>query len=185
MNPMRSDARRNAARLLAAADAAFRDRGTGAPLEDIARNAGVAIGTLYKHFPTRRALVGAVLREGNDALFTLGEELTGHDEPGEALIMWVDAMIDHVACYSGLAALIADGQDNATSELHIACQRLTILSERLVGAAHQNGTIGADVSGADVITMVSAAAWARDTMPPEHARRLVRFTMAGMGTAGR
>jgi AcrR family transcriptional regulator len=168
---------------LAAADAAFRDRGIGAPLEDIARESGVAIGTLYKHFPTRRALVEAVLEEGNDALFALGDDLIRRDSPGQALATWVSALVDHAASYSGLATLIADGQDNAASELHAACQRMATISERLLEAAHRTGAVRADVSEADVITMASAAAWTRDSLSPEQARRLVSFTLAGMAAS--
>lgn len=69
----RADARRNVARLLAAADEAFQRSGTDAPLEQVARAAGVAIGTLYGHFPHRRALVAAVLRDRHDALFARGK----------------------------------------------------------------------------------------------------------------
>ncbi|WP_236028184.1 helix-turn-helix domain-containing protein [Paractinoplanes lichenicola] len=75
----RADARRNAERLLAAAEAAFREQGVEAPLEQIARRAGVAIGTLYGHFPNRRALLGALLRERNDALFAVGDRLLGKE----------------------------------------------------------------------------------------------------------
>src|SRR6266545_1058863 len=83
--PARADARRNARRLIVAGDAAFRERGVQAPLEDIARSAGVAIGTLYKHFPGRRALVSAVLRDRHDALFEFGYLLKSGDSPTAAL----------------------------------------------------------------------------------------------------
>ncbi|MEV0231768.1 helix-turn-helix domain-containing protein [Nonomuraea sp. NPDC050786] len=80
----RADARRNYERLLAEADAAFRERGVDASLESIARRAGVAIGTLYGHFSSRRALVGALLRERNEALFELGDQLLTTLTPGTA-----------------------------------------------------------------------------------------------------
>src|SRR5438309_4353509 len=76
----RADARRNVERLLAAADVAFARHGTDAALERIARDAGVAIGTLYGHFPNRNALITALLRSRHDALFALGERLLGESE---------------------------------------------------------------------------------------------------------
>ena len=100
----RADARRNSERLLAEADAAFREHGTQASLENIARRAGVAIGTLYAHFPNRLALVSALLRERHDALFGLGRRLLT-DPPAEALAAWVRAVVAHAAAYRGLGAL--------------------------------------------------------------------------------
>jgi AcrR family transcriptional regulator len=126
----RADARRNYERLLTEADAAFRERGVEASLESIARAAGVAIGTLYGHFPSRRSLVGALLRERNEALFELGDGLAAEAGP-DALGAWVRAVTEHAATYSGLAAMLANGLDDEASELHASCLRLSGIGERL------------------------------------------------------
>jgi AcrR family transcriptional regulator len=178
--PRRADARRNSASLLTAADAVFREQGTSAPLELIARQAGVAIGTLYKHFPTRRALVSALLRVHNDTLFTLGRRLTGHFSPEEAIIRWTEAVITHAATYEGLAAMIADGRDNATSELHDACQQMYEITEQLTARAVHAGVLRPDVTASDLLTLASAAAWTQSQTGSGQAGRLASFALAGM-----
>src|ERR1700724_3635164 len=86
---MRADARRNRERLLAAATAAFGEHGADAPLDDIARRAGVGIGTLYRHFPTRLALQEGVFRSQVEAVCARGRELAGAPSPGEAFAAWL------------------------------------------------------------------------------------------------
>ena len=81
---LRADARENRARLITAATAAFAEKGADAPLEDIARRAGVGIGTLYRHFPTRLDLQAAVFRSQVSTVCGKGEELAGTVPPAEA-----------------------------------------------------------------------------------------------------
>src|ERR1700691_553126 len=90
--PMRSDARRNRERLLTAATAAFAETGADAPLEDIARRAGVGIGTLYRHFPTRLALQEGVFRNQVDAVCARGRELVCDPAPGDAFAAWLHVL---------------------------------------------------------------------------------------------
>ncbi|MEV1179355.1 helix-turn-helix domain-containing protein [Nonomuraea sp. NPDC049784] len=135
----RADARRNYERLLAEADAAFKEHGVDSSLESIARRAGVAIGTLYGHFPSRRALVGALLRERNEALFELGDRLLAAPSP-DAPAAWVRAATAHAATYSGLASLLADGLDDEASELHDSCLRMAEIGERLIAQARESGS---------------------------------------------
>lgn len=178
----RADARRNKERLLAEADAVFRQEGTGASLESIARRAGVAIGTLYGHFPNRRALIGSLLRERNQTLFEHGEELLTHRAPAEALLQWVHAVVEHAAAYQGLAAVLADGMDDGESELHASCVRMTEISDQLIVKAREAGALCRDVTGADIFTLMNAAAWTREHMVHEQADRLVALAMNGMLT---
>jgi AcrR family transcriptional regulator len=184
----RADARRNAELLLAAADAEFRARGVDAPLEHIARRAGVAIGTLYSHFPNRRALLGALLRDRNEELFTRGAELLAAPalpgtprDAGEALTAWMRMVVEHAAAYQGLASVLVDGVGDEASELHASCVRMDAIGERLVEQARAAGRIRADVAGRDVFALMNAAAWLREHGSPEQADRLLDFTTAGMG----
>lgn len=177
--PLRADARRNRDRLLAEADAAFREHGADASLESVARRAGVAIGTLYGHFPTRHALVGALLRDRHDTLFVDGERLTSADDAGEALHAWVRAVVEHAATYGGLADLFAAGAADAGSELHADCLRMTAIGEALVDRARAAGAVRPDVLGDDVVVLMNAAAWVRTTLSVEQAERLVSATLAG------
>jgi AcrR family transcriptional regulator len=178
----RADARRNAERLLAEAEHAFREQGIDAPLEPIARRAGVAIGTLYGHFPNRRALLAALLHDRNEALLAFGERLL--DRPParteEALTAWIRAVVDHAAAYRGLAAALADGVGDEASELHDACVRMEAIGERMVERARATGEIRPDVAGSDVFALMNAAAWLRELGPAEPADRLLSFTIAGM-----
>ncbi|RSN41892.1 TetR family transcriptional regulator [Amycolatopsis sp. WAC 04197] len=175
----RADALRNRERLLAEADAVFREHGTDAPLESVARRAGVAIGTLYGHFPTRRALVGALLRERNEALFEAGDTLRDQ-APGEALRRWVDLVVAHAATYRGLAAMLADGADDEASELYASCARMADIGERLITRAVTAGVVRADVTGADIFALMNAGAWTREHASAEQAARLVAYTIGGM-----
>ncbi|WP_214408470.1 TetR/AcrR family transcriptional regulator [Sphaerisporangium fuscum] len=176
----RADARRNYERLLAEADAAFREHGTETSLESVARRAGVAIGTLYGHFPTRLALVGALLRERNEQLFELGDRLLAEASAGEALEGWVRALVEHVAQYRGLAGMLADGLGDEASELHAGCVRMTDIAGALVARAREAGAVRGEVTGADVFALVNAATWLREQMSPEQADRLLGFAMDGL-----
>jgi AcrR family transcriptional regulator len=178
--PPRADARRNYGRLLAEADAAFREHGTQASLENVARRAGVAIGTLYAHFPNRLALVSALLRERHDALFHLGDRLLTDSSAAEALTAWVRAVAAHAAAYRGLAAMLAAGISEETSELHAACTRMAAISERLAANARKAGLIRDDVTGADLFALMNAAAWVHEQISAEQADRIVCLAMAGM-----
>jgi AcrR family transcriptional regulator len=175
----RADARRNYERLLTEADAAFREHGTEASLESVARRAGVAVGTLYGHFPNRRALVSALLQERNDALFERGDGLLTRPSAAEALETWIRAVVAHAATYRGLAALLADGLDDAASELHASCQRMTQIGDRLITNARRAGAIRPEVTGADVFALMNAAAWTREHTSPRQADRLLTFTLDG------
>ncbi|WP_225842432.1 TetR/AcrR family transcriptional regulator [Streptomyces albus] len=176
----RADAQRNRDRLLAEAEAVFRQEGTDASLERIARRAGVAIGTLYGHFPSRRALIGALLRERNEALFARGRELLAGPEPGRALARWVDAMVEHATAYRGLAAVLAEGLCDQESELHTCCRELITLSGELLATARADGALRREVTGADIFALMSAVAWVRGQLPAEQADRLMSLTMDGI-----
>ncbi|MFG2824891.1 TetR/AcrR family transcriptional regulator [Kitasatospora sp. NPDC048365] len=175
----RADARRNRERLLAEADATFRSEGTGASLEAVARRAGVAIGTLYGHFPTRTALIAALLDERNQALFAHGDELTHHPDPAAALAEWIRSVVRHAAAYQGLAAQLASGAD----ELHDSCLRMTAIGDRLTDRARAAGALRGDTTGADVFTLMNAAAWTREHDTPAQADRLLDLTLAGILTS--
>jgi AcrR family transcriptional regulator len=166
--------------LLAEADSAFREQGTDAPLEAIARQAGVAIGTLYGHFPTRRALVGALLHDRNDALFQLGERLLGEPSALRALTDWIREATRHAAAYRGLASMLADGAENDQSELHESCLRMAGYTDELTARARDAGVIRHGVTGADVSALISAAAWTAGQTAAEDAERLLDLALNGM-----
>jgi AcrR family transcriptional regulator len=177
---MRVDARRNYDRLLAEADATFREHGTDASLEGIARRARVAVGTLYGHFPNRRALVGAVLRERNEELFALAPRLLSESDAEGALREWIAAVAEHAATYGGLATLLAEGIDDAASELHASCVRMAEIGDLVLANARQAGAVRPEVTGTDVFAIMNAVAWTREHTSAHQADRLLAFTVDGL-----
>src|SRR5215469_5053930 len=148
----RSDAVRNRERVLEAAKAVFSAGGSDASLEAVAREAGVGIGTLYRHFPTREALYEAVYRREVEQLSELAEELKGEREPVEALRRWLRSNVEFVATKKGMAAALALAAGPPPSELTaFSYERLTkaigVLLERAVAA----GEIRADIGPEDLL----------------------------------
>ncbi|GAA2991941.1 TetR/AcrR family transcriptional regulator [Actinokineospora diospyrosa] len=175
----RADARANRQRLLAEADAVFREQGTGASLEAIAKRAGLAIGTLYGHFPNRRALLGALMSERNEDLFTAAEALSA-EPPEVALRTWISMTVTHAATYSGLATHLITGTDDVTSELHASCTQMAAIVDALVRRAVDAGVIRPTTTGADLHALTTACAWAREHSSPEQADRLIDLAFLGI-----
>ncbi|MEV7006476.1 helix-turn-helix domain-containing protein [Streptosporangium sp. NPDC051022] len=179
--PMRADARRNYERLLAVARTAFAEQGTEASLEDIARTADVGIGTLYRHFPTRRALLEAVLQDGIGTLDARGRELLESSSPQEALVTWLRHLMVHTNTYRGLAATLMSSIGDPGSELYVSCETLGTHSARLLAAAQRAGAIRPDVTAADLVKLVNAIAWAGEHCEGD-ADRLLGLVLDGLRT---
>ena len=149
---LRADARRNAARVLEAAREVFAELGSEASLEEIARRAGVGIGTLYRHFPTRDALVEAVFRDTVDASCSRGEELLVSDDPASALTAWLREQMRQSSVCRGLAAeamiMMLDEQGCGASN---ACDALHDIGARLLRRAQESGAVRADTEIDDLI----------------------------------
>jgi len=176
---MRADARRNRERLLAAATAAFAQHGADAPLEDIARSAGVGIGTLYRHFPTRLALQEATFRSQVDSVCARGSELAAAPSPGEAFAAWLRVLGGFLATKRGLShALISTlGKD---SEVISSCsQVLRLTAERLLTRAQQAGDVREDLTAVDVMRLVHGVGVTTENSPGE-ADRLLSLLLDGM-----
>ena len=142
----RSDSVRNRERLLEAAAAVFGAGGPDASLEAVARQAGVGIGTLYRHFPTREALFEAVYRHEVDQLTDLAEQLASEAEPVEALRRWLHANVRLVATKRGMLAALALAA-HGTSELYAySFDRLTKAVGSLLTRAIAAGDIRADIT---------------------------------------
>jgi AcrR family transcriptional regulator len=176
----RADARRNRERVLAAAEALFATQGPNASLEEIARRAEVGIGTLYRHFPTRQALIEAVLRDSVTALCDQADLLLDGATPFEALRTWLRAQLDHATTYGSLAAsamLTSMDDDGATS-----CRQMRHSAELLLARAQLAGEVRADVDADDVMRLVGALALAVDDSPDaaERADRLFSLMMDGL-----
>jgi AcrR family transcriptional regulator len=176
----RADARRNRELLLAAADVIFRAGGAHAPLEHVARHAQVGIGTLYGHFPTRRALIAAVLADRNEVLFATGDRLLEGPATVETIDSWIRTVVEHAATYRGLAVVLAESADDDGSELHASCLRLNRIGEQLLDRVVRSGAIGRDITPADLFTLINAAAWAREHAGSDQADRLITMAVNGL-----
>lgn len=177
---LRADAQRNRDRLLVEAAAVFAARGTDAPLEEIARRAKVAIGTLYSHFPTRAALLEALLEHEMVALRDRAIELADDPDPHGALLAWSRQAVVHTNHYRGLAASLKAAIDDEDSELHAACKSLIAAGDRLMDSARAAGVVRAEATAADLYTLINAIAWASEQLPPERGDRLLRFAVDGL-----
>lgn len=157
--PMRADARRNYDRLVAVARTAFREHGADAPLDDIAKRAGVGPGTLYRHFPHRDALLAAVIQESVDDLHARAEELLTGDDPDAALQEWLRAAVAHAGAYSGLAASMVSSMYDEGSPLRYSCDRMHEAGARLMARAQQAGSARGDYDATDLFQVIAAVAW--------------------------
>ena len=185
--PLRADAQRNIERLLDAARARFAKEGPDASLDDIARDAGVGSGTLYRHFPTRVALLEAVYRDEVARLCAEGDRLLESDtEPGEALAEWLRVYVSFGAMKRGLMGPLttALGQD---SDLFSTCKTMVrSTGGRLVEQAQKAGTIRDDVEISDVLTLASAISHAGELtgQGPEISERLLTVAIDGLRQSG-
>ncbi|MEV8425995.1 TetR/AcrR family transcriptional regulator [Streptomyces niveus] len=180
--PMRADARRNYERVLREARAAFAEHGTDASLEDVARRAGVGIGTLYRHFPTRQALMSAVFQEALADLLDRSRELAGSDRPCHALVAWLRALITHAGEYRGLSRALMSASYDASSGLTQCSTKLRTAGELLLVRAQMSGDVRADTSIDDLMQLTNAIALAAEQAPddPELADRLLTLTLTGL-----
>ncbi|MGW0819937.1 TetR/AcrR family transcriptional regulator [Streptomyces sp. NPDC002845] len=185
---MRADARRNHERLLVAARAAFAAHGTDASLEDVAKRAGVGIGTLYRHFPHRQALVSAVFEEAAADLLARSRELLDDPQPCTALVTWLREIITHASEYRGLARALmsvsyADSASYDTGSPLARCSDpLRRAGSALLTRAQEAGTVRPDVSIGDLLQLTNAIALAAEETPdtPDLADRLLALTVRGL-----
>jgi AcrR family transcriptional regulator len=180
--PLRADAKRNCELLVAAADAEFTAHGADASLEDIAKRAGVGIGTLYRNFPTRDDLIARVLFAGNQAIVSRAHELLACDKPGEALAIWLRELVDHVTTYRGLIAAVAASFITETgTQLCTTCDTIANAGAALLDRAQRAGEIRGDAEVREVILTAHSAAWiAEQTKDPGAVDRLLGILFDGL-----
>jgi AcrR family transcriptional regulator len=158
----RADAARNRELVLEAAKAVFSVGGPDASLEAVARHAGVGIGTLYRHFPTREALFEAVYRREVEQLSELAEQLKNEPSPVAALRRWLCSNVEFVATKKGMAAALALAA-HGMSELHAySSDRLTKAIGALLDRAAAAGEIRSDISPTDVLRALIGMCYMND-----------------------
>ncbi|MBV2366487.1 TetR/AcrR family transcriptional regulator [Streptomonospora sp. NEAU-YY374] len=177
----RADARRNKEALLDAAAAVFVASGVEAPVRDIAAKAGVGVGTIYRHFPTRADLIVAVYRHQVEACAEAGPALLASSPtPYAALARWISLFVDFLVTKHGLAAVLRS--DSAGFEtLHAYfLDRLVPVCTDLLDAAAAAGEIRSDVAALQLMRGVGNLCIGADTDPDYDPRRLVGLLIAGL-----
>jgi AcrR family transcriptional regulator len=180
--PLRADARRNREKVLTAASAAFAEAGLDAQIDDIARRAGVGVGTVYRHFPTKEALVAALAEAHFERLADIVEASAPDEEPWEALraAMWRCASItaDDVALCEVLG-----GHQRAVESVVLGQLRLETATRRLIDGARAQGTIREDATVDDVRTIMCGfghIAAAQHAGGPQDWRRYLTIALDGL-----
>jgi AcrR family transcriptional regulator len=158
----RGDARRNHAELMTAARAVVAEQGTDASLREVARRAGVGIGTLYRHFPTREALLEALLGDGFDRLTGRAGELLDAPDAGAALVTWLRELAFGSSIYKGLPGSVMEALHDPGSRLHASCTGIRTAVTDLLTRAQESGQIRADLRAEELLAAVNAMAWAAD-----------------------
>jgi AcrR family transcriptional regulator len=182
----RADGARNRQLLIDAAKVGFAESGLNVSLEDIARRAGVGIGTLYRHFPSREAVVEAVYRRELEQLVDAAPQLLEASPPGEALHRWMHLFIDYIATKRLIAPSLAAVAGRApalhTSPVELIKGALTTLVKRAVAS----GEVRKDIDPSDLLrAMVGVSYGNPDAGWQASARRLIDLLMDGLRRKGR
>jgi AcrR family transcriptional regulator len=179
----RADAVRNRERLLEAAKAVFSAGGPDASLEAVARRAGVGIGTLYRHFPTREALFEAVYRREVEQLADLAEKLKAEAAPAEALRRWLHSNVEFVATKKGMSQALALAVHSTSDLVAYSYDRLTKAVGALLDRAIAAGEIRDDIGPEDVLRALVGMCYMRDQPGwQESVLRLVDVFVDGLGS---
>jgi AcrR family transcriptional regulator len=179
---MRADAARNREKLLVAATEAFGESGTEASLEEIARRAGVGVGTLYRHFPTRAMLIEEVYRNSVDEVCGAVPRLLTEMTPFDALSTWVYGFVGYVGRKKGMVSALREAMgpdsEEVFSEVHVT---LESAAGELLVAGQTAGVVRSDVEPQDLLRSVSgmclAAAASRDS---EGTKRVLALILDGL-----
>jgi AcrR family transcriptional regulator len=182
--PLRADAARNRELLLAAAADEFAERGLDASVADIARRAGVGKGTVFRHFATKDDLIAAIVLDRIDALSAVGERLLEAADPGAALLEFLTAAA-HQRQQRDLSFLQEAGELNP--EITRVRAQMFQTVHALVARAHKQGTVRADVTGADVILLMCAPNYVTSYLPdasPDLWQRYLAIIFDGLRPEG-
>jgi len=176
--PKRADARRNYEKVLEAAREAFAEGGESTSLEEIARRAGVGIGTLYRHFPSRQALLEALFLDEVEEVARSAAALDGED-PWEALTLWFERFIAYIGTKRALAAELLNYLDQDAPLFQVSRTSLFEAGEPLLTRAQEAGAVRPDVNIAEVIQMVVGIAKV-PTSDPAQTEHILRIALDGL-----
>lgn len=181
--PMRADARRNYMALIGAARAALAEHGTEASLEDVARRAGVGIGTLYRHFPSRLDLLEAVYRDDVEGLERSAETLSESLSEWNALEEWLALFIDYAATKRVLFRELFDEIGKDSELLTHSREVIDVSARKVLTQAQEAGVARADVEPADLLRLVGGCAM-MPHLERDQQERMLRVVLDGLRVEG-
>jgi AcrR family transcriptional regulator len=180
--PLRRDAERNRQRILAAAAEVFTERGLDATLDEIARAAGVGIGTVYRRFPDKESLVAALFRERIDSLVTVAEEACAAPDPWQAIVSYLEYAAAAMAGDLGLRQLMMFGTYDRDQVCYVR-DRMRPVITRLVERAQASGDLRLDFEAPDVkmiAFMLGSLAEYAAAVTPDVWRRYLAMLIDGL-----
>ena len=159
LSGLRADARRNRDRVLKAATGHFASRGVNASLDEIARLAGVGAGTLYRHFPSREALLAAALQERQTDLRAQAQAAREIENADDALSTWLAALQDYVRTFNGLPEPVLSALKDRSSPLALPCDVLVQITREFLDRAQQHGRARPSVTADELFLSTLGVAW--------------------------
>jgi len=160
---VRADARRNYDRIVEVARDVFREKGYDAPLDEIAKRAGVGAGTLYRHFPTKDALVDAVMQAWVDRVEQATDKVLAFEgPPRELLLRWFETYVSLISYHKGGPAKLTSALGDDASPIRTKCQVLTAANGRIVERLAAQGALRPDVEPIQLGRLVGGVATVAD-----------------------
>lgn len=181
---VRSDARRNLDSLLQAATAVFKASGVDAPVREIAKKAGVGVGTVYRHFPNRADLIAAVFRREIDGCADEAPILAGKHEPFEALAKWLQRYAAFVATKRGFARTLHTADPAYQPLPAYRSERLEPALRQLLEAAVADGAVLTEITAEELLDAIGSLCINADLEGPRHAQRMVAIFVDGLRYGG-
>jgi AcrR family transcriptional regulator len=177
--PMRADARRNYDHLVVAARKVFAEQGGGASMEAIAKEAGVGVGTLYRHFPKRIDIVEAVYRDDVDALVSLAERSLTDREPWDAVEGWLRAYVEYGRSKRTFLNELHEAFEKNPDLKPASRDRIFEACERVLRRAQDAGAARRDIDGTDLMQLLSPMCM-NSTLTPGQGERLLAMVLDGL-----
>lgn len=179
VRPLRADAQRNYDKLIATARTVVTEQGSDTSLEEIARRAGVGIGTLYRHFPNRLALLESIYREDVDGLAALAERLSATESPWHAMAQWLEAFSGYAATKRVLFHEIMEVAGREAEVLSHSRKVILAAADLIIGGGQRAGVVRRDIEVSDVTRLVGGC-----TMMPgadaEQQKRMLALVLDGL-----
>jgi AcrR family transcriptional regulator len=180
--PLRADAKRNRARVLEAAQTVLASEGLSAPIDRIAEEAGVGVGTIYRHFPTQEALYEAVVLQAVAELIAYGKSLATAADPGAAFFTLLGRVIDDVLSTKAVADALSSAGVDIKEQLSDALAQLEQSMSSLLRGAQRAGAVRSDVRAREVLALITAGSIAAEHFEPKRQQQMLSVILDGLRT---